>query len=65
MRSEDLGPRIPIPGAAGESIRASLQRLSTHCGEMGVAIQKQRVASGGYAYTVTVTQPPARPAHER
>ncbi len=61
MKNEDLGPRIPIPGAAGEAIRAALQKVSTHCGPIGVRIDKERVPGGGYIFTVSVIQPPVKP----
>jgi hypothetical protein len=56
------GPKIPIPGAAGESIRAALLKVATHPGELDFRLQKQRLPGGGYTYTVSLTQPPAKSA---
>ncbi len=58
---EPSGPRIPIAGAAGAAIHAALAKMATHCGELRLMLDKERVASGGYVYTVTFIQPPARP----
>lgn len=46
-------PQIPIPGAAGEMVRAALQSLAMYAGEASVNISKQRVASGGYVYVIS------------
>lgn len=46
-------PQIPIPGAAGEAVRAALQSLAMHVGEASVNISKQRVATGGYTYVIS------------
>jgi hypothetical protein len=57
---EESAPRIPIPGVAGEAIRAALMKMATTCGETVLTIKKERVAGGGYAYVLTNNQPPAR-----
>ena len=54
--------KIPITGAAGEAVYAALLHLSTHCGECGVTIKKERVAGGGYVYTIGNHEPPVKPA---
>lgn len=59
----ESGPKIPIPGAAGQTIAAALARMSAHCGEVELTIKKERVAGGGYVYTITNTHPPARPVN--
>ena len=46
-------PQIPIPGAAGEAIRAALQSLAMHVGEASVNVSKQRVKTGGYIYVIS------------
>jgi hypothetical protein len=61
---DDHGPRIPIPGAAGAAIYIALQRLATLCGEGGITIKKERVAAGGYVYTIGNHEPPERPARK-
>ena len=61
-KDDQTAPRVPITGAAGIAIAAALAKVATHCGEISVTIHKGRVASGGYAYTITHTQPPGRPA---
>jgi len=58
---ENNGRKIPIPGAAGETIYAALARMATYCGECGVTIRKERVAGGGYVYTIGTNEPPAKP----
>lgn len=58
---EAAAPRVPIPGAAGNAVAAALQKMTTHFGEMRLIIDKERVAGGGYVYTLSFTQPPARP----
>lgn len=59
MRDEaNHGPRIPIPGNAGEAIRAALSSLAMHPGEMVLTIKKERIAQGGYIYLISKTQPP-------
>jgi hypothetical protein len=59
----DDSPRITIPGAAGHAISAALSRMATHCGEVAIQINKERVAGGGYVYTVSNINPPARPVN--
>ncbi len=59
---EDSGPKIPIPGPAGEAIYVALQRMAVHYGECAITISKERVAGGGYVYTIGNHEPPARPA---
>ncbi len=63
--NENNGPKIPISGAAGETIRAGLLRVATFPGEITFMLQKQRTLGGGYVFTVTVTQPPAGPVTKR
>jgi len=63
--NEVLAPRIPINGEIGAQIYAALQRVAMHYGEIAVTISKERVAGGGYAYVITHSQPPARPAPKR
>ena len=62
---DESGPKIPIPGAAGAAIFIALQRMATHCGEVALTISKERVAAGGYVYTISNSQPPARPVTKR
>ena len=62
--SSESGPRIPIAGAAGEIIARALARLATHCGEQTLSIAKERVAGGGYVFTVKVSTPPEKPARD-
>jgi hypothetical protein len=57
-------PRIPIPGAAGDAIYAALQRMAVHFGECALTIKKERVAGGGYIYTIGNHEPPARPVRK-
>lgn len=52
--------KIPIPGAAGAAIHAALSRMALCCGECGVTIKKERVAGGGYVYTIGNHETPAR-----
>ncbi len=59
MRDDaNTGPRIPIPGTAGEAIKAALQALAMHPGEMMLVIKKERTAQGKYLYLISKTQPP-------
>lgn len=60
----DAGPKIPIPGAAGAAIFVALQRMAMHCGECGLVIKKERVAGGGYIYSIGNHEPPERPARK-
>jgi hypothetical protein len=53
------GARIPIPGTAGEAIKAALTAMAMHPGEMDITIKKQRAPQGGYIYLISKTQPPA------
>lgn len=61
---DDSGPKIPIPGAAGAAIYLALQRMACCCGECGITIKKERVAAGGYVYTIGNHEPPERPARK-
>lgn len=54
-------PKIPIPGAAGSAICEALRRMAMCAGECGVTIRKERVAGGGYVYTIGNIETPARP----
>ena len=45
--------KIPIPGAAGAAVFATLQGLMMHPGGGVVTITKKPVAGGGYIYEVT------------
>lgn len=62
---QHVGARIPIPGAAGAAIWAALTRMSLHAGECGITIKKERVAGGGYVYTIGNHEPPARPVRKQ
>jgi hypothetical protein len=59
MRDDaNTGPRIPIPGTAGEAIKGALVALAMHPGEMLLTIKKERLPQGGYIYLISKTQPP-------
>ncbi len=62
---DDGAPRIPIPGTAGEAIRAALNSLAMYPGEMTVTIKKERLPQGGYIYQIAKIQPPDSPATVR
>lgn len=64
MRSDGT-PKIAIPGAAGQAIAAALARMATHPGEATLTIAKARILGGGYAYTVSNSEPPERPANNQ
>ncbi len=58
-------PKVPIAGAAGAAIAAALAKMATHCGELRMVLDKERVAAGGYVFTISFTQPPGRPVQRR
>ena len=58
---EECGPKIPIPGAAGAAIFAALKALAMRPGGGSVTISKDRVAGGGYVYSIGCNEQPARP----
>ena len=62
MKGNGLDTRkIPISGIAGEAIYAALLHMSTFCGEYDLTIKKERVAGGGYVYTLSTHEPAAIP----
>lgn len=62
---DNNGPRIPIHGVAGATIFAALQRMAMCCGDCAITIKKERLAGGGYAYSIGNHEPPARPVTKR
>ena len=61
MSDPGKGPRVAIPGDCGVVIGRALERMTTHCGEIEIRIQKKRAPRGGYTYVVTQLQPPDNP----
>ena len=42
-RSELPSPKITIPGVAGVTIAASINRMATHCGEISTLVQEKSI----------------------
>lgn len=61
---DENGPRIPIPGTAGQIIAAALKSMAMHVGEISLTIKKERTPNGGYTYLVG-NQSTAQPAKRR
>lgn len=50
--NEQAGPRVPIPGNAGERIAEALRILAMKPGDARTTIRKERMPDGGYRYVI-------------